>query len=66
MNTVCVQDFPAAATRQSTIAQASDLPEDLHPRLLRRFASIHRPAQGQDSNLTRLGRVWDGRGAVRQ
>jgi hypothetical protein len=48
------------------MAPASNLNEDLKPRLLRRFASIHRPAQGQDSNLARLGCVWDGRGAVRQ
>jgi hypothetical protein len=62
MNLACIQDFPAAATRQSTMAPASNLNEDLDSRLLRRFASIHRPAQGQDSNLA----LWDGRGAVRQ
>jgi len=62
MNLVRIQDFPAAATRQSTIASSSNLNEDLDSRLLRRFASIHRPAQGQDSNLARLGCEWDGLG----
>jgi cytochrome c peroxidase len=55
---VRMQDLPALAATHSAIAAAplSDQGE-LNPRLLRRFSAIHRPAQGQDSEVVRLGRI---------
>jgi cytochrome c peroxidase len=38
-------------------ASADKNPEELNPRLLRRFAAIHRSAVGQDSAIVVLGRI---------
>lgn len=55
---VRLQDVPAlAATRSAPEAQPSHSEEELNPRLLRRFAPIRAPAQTQDSDLARLGRI---------
>jgi cytochrome c peroxidase len=53
-----MQDVPnLAATHMGLGAPTSNLEEELNPRLLRRFAAIHRPTQAQDSELIRLGRL---------
>ena len=55
---VRMQDAPNLAATYSPIgALPSHLEEELNPRLLRRFAAIHRPTQAQDSELVRLGRI---------
>ncbi len=54
---VRIQDFPLDAARQSATGPKSDLNEELNPRLLRRFAPIHRAPQAPESDLVRLGRV---------
>jgi cytochrome c peroxidase len=51
-----LQDAATADLRQLTAAQ-SPAEEELNPRLLRRFAAIHRPANAPDSTLIHLGRV---------
>jgi cytochrome c peroxidase len=52
-----MQDAPnLAATHLGLGAAPSPVGEELNPRLLRRFAAIHRP-QTQDSELIRLGRL---------
>jgi len=55
---VRIQDLPALAATHSAIA-ATPLSDEgeLNPRLLRRFSAIHRPTQGQDSEVVRLGRI---------
>src|ERR1700722_10667160 len=55
---VRIQDVPTvAATHSVTGVAPSQLEEELNPRLLRRFAAIHRPTGMQDSELVRLGRL---------
>jgi cytochrome c peroxidase len=54
---VRIETLPPAEARESALSPGSNLDTELNPRLLRRFAAIHRPAQGQDSDLVRLGRM---------
>jgi cytochrome c peroxidase len=55
---VRLQDAPILdATHSATAAAPLNDQEELNPRLLRRFAAIHRPTQGQESAVVRLGRI---------
>jgi cytochrome c peroxidase len=55
---VRVEDLPSAGRSPSEASfGAAEGAEELNPRLLRRFAAIHTPPKGQETNLVRLGRI---------
>jgi cytochrome c peroxidase len=53
--TIVRLDVPTFAATHSAAAPLID--QELNPRLLRRFSAIHRPPQGSDSEVIRLGRI---------
>jgi len=55
---VRVPDLPIVDLSQSTgRPELADSSDELNPRLLLRFASIHSPPKGRETDLVRLGRI---------